>query len=168
MKEIISRLAPLDIVLVCGLPGSGKSHVASAAFKDSGRKRVNRKEIRRHLYEMTNFGAPWREACYREEDELLVKHVEHKLCEHLLVNHRKILIDNTSVTRASRRFYADLAAKFHKSIGVIYIDTAVQKCLERNRALSDPLPDSVIANLYAAVERPTEEEGFKEIIVLST
>ena len=58
----LGKLQNLDIVLVCGLPGSGKSHFARTFFLKSGRKRVNRKEIRRHLFEMTSFGQKWTEA----------------------------------------------------------------------------------------------------------
>jgi len=45
----LRRFQDVDLVMVCGLPGSGKSHFAKTYFQASGRKRVNRKEIRRLL-----------------------------------------------------------------------------------------------------------------------
>ncbi|MCX7029012.1 MAG: AAA family ATPase, partial [Spirochaetes bacterium] len=74
----LAKFNDLDIVLVCGLPGSGKSRFASGVFKESGRRRVGRQEIRRMLYEMTTFGDPWSEERYSAVDEVLVKHVERK------------------------------------------------------------------------------------------
>ena len=63
----LSKLETLDIVLVCGLPGSGKSAFSKQYFSNSGRDRVNRKEIHRLLYEMIHFGKRWTE---KEIDEL--------------------------------------------------------------------------------------------------
>ncbi|RPJ05132.1 MAG: hypothetical protein EHM28_12715 [Spirochaetaceae bacterium] len=166
MKETAARFAALDIVLVCGLPGSGKSHFAREYFKASGRKRINRNEIRRHLFEMMSFGEPWKESCYREEDEALVKHIEHKLLEHILFLKHKVLIDNISITSDSRKFYIDLAKKMNKTIGAIFLDTPVQDCMARNQKRKDPLPDSVISNLYASVEHPDIREGLAEAIAV--
>jgi transcriptional regulator of acetoin/glycerol metabolism len=56
LVEVLERIMSLDIVLVCGLPGSGKSHFSREYFQDSERDRVNRKEIHRMLYEMIHFG----------------------------------------------------------------------------------------------------------------
>ena len=36
----LAKFQNLDIVLVCGLPGSGKSHFARTFFLKSGRKRT--------------------------------------------------------------------------------------------------------------------------------
>ena len=162
----IDRFYSLDIVLVCGLPGSGKSHFAKRFFKKDNRKRINRKEILRLLYEMTSFGDKWLEKYFNEQDEFLVKHVERKICEHLLQNRRKILIDNTSVSASSRRTYLHIAKQMHKSIGVILLNTPLQKCLSRNQNSDDHIPDTVISNLYAGMDLPKKEEGFKETLII--
>jgi tRNA uridine 5-carbamoylmethylation protein Kti12 len=156
----------LDIVVICGLPASGKSHFAQKFFKESGRKRVNRKEIRRLLYEMTTFGAAWSESKFAAVDEFLVKHVERKIIEHLLENKQKVLVDNTSVSVSSREVYASIASKLNKTVGVIFLNTPAQKCLERNRTRPDPIPETVISNLAAALELPTTREALKEVLVV--
>lgn len=162
----LKNFEKLDVVLVCGLPASGKSHFARKFFIDSGRKRVNRKEIRRLLYEMTNFGDKWSEGMFSRIDENLVKHTERRLIEHLMVNNAKILVDNTSVTAASRKIYISTARRFNKSIGVIFLNTPVLRCLERNRGEEDPVPGTVISNLSAALTFPTKDEGFIEVLVI--
>jgi predicted kinase len=162
----LSRFESLDMVLVCGLPGSGKSHFCRNRFRDSGRLRVNRKEIRRLLYEMLFFGKKWSEADFSSSDEFLVKHVERKIIEHLLQNRKKVLVDNTSVSAASRKSYVAIAHALRKSIGLIFLDVPASRCLEQNRRREDPVPEMVISNLAAALDPPRPEEGFQEVQVL--
>lgn len=155
-----------DVILVCGLPGAGKSHFSRKEFMDKGRKRVNRKEIRRLLYEMTNFGEIWSEQNFSSIDEHLVKHTERKIIEHLLDSGEKILIDNTSVTIDSRKLYTRIAFRMKKSAGVIFLDTDVLVCMERNRHIDDPIPESVISKLAASKSLPAKDEGFERIIIV--
>ncbi len=162
----LSVFQGLDVVLVCGLPGSGKSHFARTFFRQAGFKRVNRKEIRKLIHEMMDFGERWSEKDFAAGDEFLVKHVERKIVEHLLQNRNRVLIDNTSVSADSRRHYVTIARQMHKSIGVVFMNTPAQTCLERNRRREDPVPETVISNLAAALELPRAEEGFRQVLVV--
>jgi len=163
----LSPFESLDVVLVCGLPGSGKSHFCRSRFQSSGRLRVNRKEIRRLLYEMLAFGKKWSEADFSSSDEFLVKHVERKIIEHLLQNRQKVLIDNTSVSASSRKSYVAIAQGMRKSIGLVFLDVPARRCLEQNRLRDDPVPEMVISNLAAAVDPPRQDEGFQEVLILT-
>jgi predicted kinase len=163
-----SRFQSLDIVLICGLPGSGKSHFAGTYFAQGGRRRVNRKEIRRLLFEMTNFGRKWTESEFATNDEFLVKHVERKIIEHLLQTKQKVLVDNTNISVEARHPFVTLAHQAGKSIGAIFVDTPVIRCLERNRSREDALPERVISQLAAQKELLRPEEGFKEILVVES
>ena len=163
----LERFRVLDIVLVCGLPGSGKSHFSDTYFNRDGRKRINRKELRRLLYEMTNFGQPWHEDFFNDYDEMLVKHVERKILEHLLQNRQPVLIDNTSVSVQSRQYYVGVAHQARKSIGAIFLNVPIAKCLARNRNRDDQMSESIISNLYASLELPAKTEGFHEVAVLA-
>ena len=164
----LGRFQNLDIIVVCGLPGSGKSHFAGAHFAGSGRLRVNRKEIRRLLFEMTHFGQKWSEKEFESSDEFLVGHVERKIIEHFLQGHKKLLIDNTSMSRESRKHYLTIAHQAGKSIGAIFLDTPVSRCLERNRARPDSIPERVISNLVAEKELPEIAEGYKDVLVVTS
>jgi predicted kinase len=157
----------IDVLLVCGLPGSGKSHFAREYCRRGDRKRINRKEIRRHLFEMTSFGEQWHEELFNEDDEHLVKHVERKLIEHLLHKNEKVLIDNVSVTAESRKTYTAIADHFNRSIGVIFLNPPLQICLERNRNRPDQVPELAITNLYASINLPARKEGFRNIMIIS-
>ena len=163
-----ARFQALDIVLICGLPGSGKSHFASTYFSEGGRKRVNRKEIRRLLFEMTNFGRPWSEKEFASNDEHLVNHVERKIIEHLLQTKQKILVDNTNISVEAPKPFLTIAHQASRSIGAIFLDTPVLRCLERNRSRKDALPERLISQLAAEKELPRPEEGFKEVLVIES
>lgn len=162
----LEELFYLDIVLICGLPACGKSQFAKTYFKPQEFKRINRKEIRRMLYEMTTFEDKWSEKEFSSVDEGLVKQIERKLLENLLQNEQKVLIDNTSVSTVSRKSYIQIAQQFRKTIGVVFMNTPVQVCMERNRKKADPVPERIIANLAAAIELPDYREGFKEVALI--
>ncbi len=157
----------IDILLICGLPGSGKSYFAKQHFESSDRKRINRAEIRRLLYEMSHFGKEWHESDYSETDEVLVKHVEKKIIEHHLHHNIKVLIDNTSVTKLSRKYYLEIAKATKKTIAVIFINTPIQVCLQRNRQRTDKKPENVISNLFASIEIPDTREGFNNSTIFT-
>ncbi|MDH5681083.1 MAG: ATP-binding protein [Spirochaetota bacterium] len=156
----IDEFHDLDIVILCGLPASGKTHIARKLFQDTDRMRINRGGLRKALYTMTHFGDEWKESYFNNDDEVLVKHVERRILEHYLQNKRKVLIDNTSVTKVSRKTYITVAKKMNRSIGVIFVNSPVEKCMERNRAREDKLPEMVISNLNTNKEMPTTDEGF--------
>jgi len=162
----LSNFYLLDIVLICGIPGSGKSHFANNFFRNDNRKRINRKEIRRHLYEMSSFGQKWKEEFFDEENEILVKHVERKIFEHFLQNMDRILVDNPCVSKTSRSNYVSVAQQKLKSTGVIFLNTPEIKCLQRNKTRPDAVPDQVISSLYSSIELPENNEGFDEILVI--
>ena len=163
----LGRFQNLDMIVVCGLPGSGKSHFAGAHFSGTGRLRVNRKELRRLLFEMTHFGQKWTEKDFASSDEFLVGHVERKIVEHFLQGHKKLLIDNTSMSRESRKQYLTIARQTGKSIGAIFLDTPAARCLERNRSREDSVPERVISNLEAEKELPDIDEGYKEVMIVT-
>ena len=163
----VERFQALDIILVCGLPGSGKSHFASAYFASSGRLRVNRKELRRLLFEMTHFGRKWSETEFASSDEFLVSHVERKIVEHFLQNHKKLLIDNTNMSQESRKHYLLIARQMGRTAGAIFLDTPITRCMERNRSREDAMPERVISNLAAEKELPDTAEGYKEVMIVT-
>lgn len=163
----LSLLHQLDIVLICGLPGSGKSHFCRHHLLKNAKKRINRKEIRRFLYEMTSGGEPWKQEYFNEQHESLVKHVERRIYEQLLHNKEKIVIDNTSVSIESRKNYITIAQQYKKSIGAVFLNTPVQTCLQRNRDSDDPTPEAVISKLHASMRLPDKREGFQEVLIIS-
>jgi predicted kinase len=164
----LDKFNRLDVIIICGLPGAGKSQFAEDNFKDTDRKRINRGEIRRFLYEMTNFNETWHENMFNEKQEYLVKHVEIEILDYFLYQQKKVLIDNTSITRESRKPYIDKARQKGKSVGIIFINTPVKRCIERSKKKDEHIDTNVISNLYAKIDLPknSRDENVKETLII--
>jgi predicted kinase len=164
----LTKFHNLDVILLCGLHGAGKSHFAKAYFGSSQERfRISRREIRRFFYEMTHFGQPWKSEMFFEEDEALVKQVERRIYEHYLQSNRKLLIESTNLDMVSRKHYIDLAKTMGKTVGVIFLNIPLQKCMQRNHQSQFPVSDMVLSRLTSQVKLPIVLEGFKEVLVLN-
>jgi len=163
----IDTFHSLDIIILCGLYGSRKTEFSEQYFKNHDRYRLSRSELRKLLFEMTNFGEPWQAEKFKEEDDVLVKHVERKILEHFLHNKRKVLLINTFITTKSRSRFIKYAKDTHRSIGAIFLNTDVEQCLEQNNKKEVNVPSHIISKLDLRKELPSKAEGFNEVIIIN-
>jgi predicted kinase len=161
MKEELDKY---DLILIVGNYGSGKSSLAKENF--SQRKRVNRHEIRRYLKAMTEYGKKWMPEDWNEDIEGLIKHIEYDIITYYIERKQKILIDNTCVTKKSRKRYIECAQKFHKSIACVFLNPDISVVMKQNRMREFPVPDRIIVDLYSKSELPDKSEGFDKVMVL--
>jgi predicted kinase len=156
----------VQVVLICGNYGSGKSSLARKQF--GTRKRINRKEIRRFLTTMTSHGESWSATDYTPEEESIVKHIELSILRYYLERKEPLVIDNSSVTRKSRAVYIREARAQGASISCIFVQVPVTELLERNRArdADERVPETVISQLYAKTELPERDEGFQRVTIV--
>ncbi len=163
----LSKIHNLNIILLCGLYGSGKTEFALQHFKGKGRGRISRSEIRKFIFEMTNFGEPWTPEKFSEETDALVKHIEKKMLEQFLHFKTNVVVVNTFVSKKSRQGIIDLARLNRKTIGAIFIQRPLEQCLERNERNKIVVPPQVIYSLHAKIELPAKSEGFDEALVVN-
>ena len=156
----------MQIVLVCGNYASGKSTLAAKYFPKF--KRVNHSEIRRFIRTMTEHGKAWSASDYDSEMENLVKRIETAIMNFHLERKGQIIVDNTCMSRESRRKYIQEAKMRKLSIGCVFVDVPVNELLKRNRARPEGVrvPDNVISMLHAKTELPTTAEGFNLVTVV--
>ena len=160
MKEELDKY---DVILIVGNYGSGKSSLAKEHFPH--RKRINRLEIRHYLKEMTEYGKRWESDDWNEDIEGLIKHIENDIISYYLERKQKILIDNTSVTKKSRKRYIDCAQKFHKSIACVFLNPDISVVMKQNKIREFSVPDRIIVDLYSKIELPEQSEGFDKVMV---
>jgi len=149
-----------EVVLVMGIPGSGKSRIA-AEYVERGYVRLNRDDR----------GGSLRDLAAALEEELAG-------------GARRIVLDNTYLTRATRSRPLEIAARFRLPVRCVWLDTPlaqaqvnmVLRLLERFGALPQPEELAKLARdehgLLAPTsqmrtvrqfEPPAPDEGFSEV-----
>ena len=142
-----------------GIPGAGKSRIA-AGYEERGYLRLNRDERGGSLRELGD-----------ALDELLARGA------------RRIVLDNTYLTRAARSYTIDAAARHHIEPRCVWLDTPlaqaqvnlVERLLDRVGRLPEPeelktlarepgllLPTSQM-RAVRELEPPSEDEGFASV-----
>jgi aryl-alcohol dehydrogenase-like predicted oxidoreductase len=151
------RAAPLDrprlgvdadAVIVMGIPGAGKSRVA-ADYVARGYLRLN-----------------------RDERGGTLRGLAEAFEEALVSGARRIVLDNTYLTRASRSYVIEAAGRHGVPTRCIWLDTPlaqaqvnlVERLLERHRTLPTPGELKALARLEQGVLTPTSQmRAFREL-----
>ncbi|KAF2840849.1 putative DNA 3'-phosphatase Tpp1 [Patellaria atrata CBS 101060] len=144
-----TKMNSLDIVLLCGSPGSGKSSFYWRYLEPVGYRRVNQDLL-------------------KSRDKCL------KVASDLLKNGESVAVDNTNADAETREFWIKLATQFNVPIRCILF-TASAKLCEHNdtvRALSGTtlnpegrtmLPKLAFTGFASRYREPDLKEGFQDI-----
>ena len=149
-----------SLVLMMGVPGSGKTTYAKKMMKDCDIY-ISRDEIR---FELVKEDEPY----FSKEDEVLQTFIK-TIDDALLIAQRYVIADATHLNMGSR---AKILKNLHNkpdNIYVIYVAVSLQTALERNaqregRAL---VPESSIKNMYKSITLPRKEEGINMTLWLN-
>lgn len=127
----------MEMIIFTGIPASGKSSFYKELFFNS------------HL---------------RVSMDLLnTRNKENKLLQYGFETQSRMVIDNTNVTRESRKKYIEAAKQNQYTIISYFFESSVQDCLERNRNRKDSINEIGIKAKYKELEKPGFEEGFDKI-----
>lgn len=153
----VESVSELDLVLVAGVQGSGKTTLTLDRFRE--RVRVNLDEIR-FFYKRMTTGCAWCNDDWRPAIEPLFRQIEDDCLRFNLQAGHPVVVDNTNISRKSRAHYLALARALNKSIGLIFLDLPLDTCLTRNRSRSAHVPEPVISEFFQKRELPGADEGF--------
>lgn len=149
MAETTSRPR---IVLLVGLPGSGKSTWVS------GKGGVLSSDALRELLA---------DDPDNQDIHARVFRVLHDLLKHRLELRRPVTyVDATNLTPRERRPYVKLAGLFNSAIDAVFFDLPLAECMRRNRARGRVVPDEVIRNMADRLVAPNAGEGFSRVRVV--
>ena len=149
-----------DFVMLCGLPGSGKSRYAKSIQDALGHKIVCPDSIRKEWYGDESIqGNGW--AVFKEVFRRIVNHLRHG---------ENVIFDATNISSRGRKDFLENLKKAmeNSNIEIIYkivmMDTALQTCLRRNSSRARKVPEEVILRMSRKFSPPTMAEGWDFIL----
>jgi predicted kinase len=148
----LAKLSKPRIILLVGLPGSGKS-----TWAESKPGVLSSDALRELLAD-----DPDNQAIHARVFRVLRDILKHRL----ELKRPLTYVDATNLTPYEREPYVKLAHRFDCKIEAVFFDVPVEECLRRNRGRARVVPDQVIRKMAARLVKPSAKEGFSRVNVL--
>ncbi|HEY9633938.1 MAG TPA: AAA family ATPase [Coleofasciculaceae cyanobacterium] len=146
------------LILLIGLPGSGKSSLASKLLAESPQGQlISTDDIRAQLFGSQSIQGPW----------LLVWRQVQQQFQQAVAHSSMAIYDATNAVRCHRKEAIALArASGFTHITGLWLDTPLQLCLERNRRRERIVPEEVILKMHSCLRDapPTHQDGLDCLI----
>ena len=138
------------LIVLCGLPGSGKSTYAKYITECSPFECVSTDQIRKDLYGNENI----------QGDGNKVFTTAFAYLQGYGLAGINCIFDATNITPRARRKVVQKCRQYYDLIICKYIDTPLDVCLHRNSQRERVVPKEVILRMYKNFTLPSREEGF--------
>ncbi len=128
------------ILILQGLPGSGKSTYAEELMlNEKGKwKRVNKDLLR----EMLDFSV------FNNKNEKLIVNTRDWLIEYFIHNNFSVIVDDTNLHSKHVKRIIEIANQNDVEVKIMFIDTPLYECIERDSLRSKPVGEKVIRDMY--------------------
>lgn len=153
MPDVTSSDARPRIVVLVGLPGSGKS----TYLERQGVTALSSDAVRVLLAD-----DPTDQTIHRRVFAVLRYLLRHRL----EIGRPVTYVDATHLTPWERRPYIRLGQLYGCAVEALFFDVPVEVCRERNRRRDRVVPDEALDRMAAKLVPPCVEEGFAKVTVI--
>ncbi len=145
------------LIIMCGLPGCGKSTYAKKLMEENDCEYVSRDEIR---YETVTD-----QAHYFDHESDVYKEFCNRIDKYLLAE-KTVIADATHISAASRKKLLKNLQVIPDEVWVIWMDTPFEVCMKRNseREGITRVPDKTMYQMKSNFRPPATFEGFNKVI----
>jgi predicted kinase len=144
----------LRIVVMVGLPGSGKS----TYIRQAGGGGLSSDAIRIMLAD---------DETDQSIHEPVFQTLRYLLRQRLALRRPVTYIDATNLTPQERSPYIGIGKSYGCEVEAVHLDVALEVCMARNAARARVVPEEAMLKMAARLEPPTLEEGFTRIEIVS-
>lgn len=143
------------LIVLVGIPGSGKSYIAEKLAKSMGAKIFSSDSYREKLFGNVND---------QEHNETLFKTLYSDMTQHLS-NGEDAILDSTNLTLKGRRFVIESVKGIDCEKIAYMVATPIEICLENNKTRDRVVPEYVIYNMAKRFQIPMINEGFDDVVI---
>ena len=144
-----------SIVMMCGLPGSGKSYMAKILSERYDANIHSSDAIREELTGDIN----------NQDANDLVFQTLHKRIKEDLNNGKNCIYDSCNISYKRRMAFLRELQNISCEKSCVVMATPYEKCLENNAKRERVVPEHVIKRMYMAFDIPWYYEGWDEIVI---